>query len=92
MTAEQAETLRRLAKSTGWHGTPAGHGTALSQGRCLESTGMSGQMEVSGRPTVMPNPELIAARGGAGTDVDPFFTNVKSELSDKGALSRRPMT
>ena len=53
---------------------------------------MSGQMEVSGRTTVMPNPELIAARGGAGTDVDPFFTNVKSELSDKGALSRRPMT
>ena len=43
-------------------------------------------MEVSGRTTVMPNRELIAARGGAGTGVDPFFTNVKSELSDKGFL------
>src|SRR4029077_13489492 len=32
----------------------------------------------------MPNPELVAPRGGAG--VDPFFTNVKSELSDKGFL------
>src|SRR6201984_2530865 len=45
---------------------------------------MSGQMEISGPTTVMPNPELIAAGGGAG--VDPFFTNVKSELSDKGFL------
>ena len=43
-------------------------------------------MEVSERTTVMPNRELIAARGGAGTGVDPFFTNVKSELSDKGFL------
>jgi NADH-quinone oxidoreductase subunit B len=34
----------------------------------------------------MPNPELIAARGGAGAGVDPFFTEVKSELSDKGFL------
>ena len=53
---------------------------------------MSTQMEASGRTTVMPNRELVAARGAAGAGVDPFFTNVKSELSDKGFLSRRPMT
>ena len=43
-------------------------------------------MEVSGRTTVMPNDKLIAARGDSGIGVDPFFTNVKSELSDKGFL------
>jgi NADH-quinone oxidoreductase subunit B len=43
-------------------------------------------MEASGRTTVMPNRELIAARGEAGVGVDPFFTDVKSELSDKGFL------
>jgi NADH-quinone oxidoreductase subunit B len=43
-------------------------------------------MEISGRTSVMPNRELIAARGEASTGVDPFFTNVNSELSDKGFL------
>ena len=36
---------------------------------------------------MMRNGELIAARTGkAGSAVDPFFTNVKSELYDKGFL------
>ena len=43
-------------------------------------------MEVSGRIAMMPNSELIAARGEPGARVDPFFSNVKSELSDKGFL------
>jgi hypothetical protein len=43
-------------------------------------------MEISGGTTVMPNRELIAPRGAAGAGVDPFFTNVKSELFDKGFL------
>ena len=47
---------------------------------------MSAQMEISGRATVMPNRELVAPRGAAGAGVDPFFTNVNSELSDKGFL------
>ena len=44
-------------------------------------------MELSGPTMVMPNRELIAARAGkAGRAVDPFFTNVKGELSEKGFL------
>ena len=44
-------------------------------------------MELSGPTMVMPNHELIAARTGkAGPAVDPFFTNVKGELSEKGFL------
>ena len=44
-------------------------------------------MELSGPTMVMPNRELIAARAGkAGPAVDPFFTNVKGELSEKGFL------
>ena len=44
-------------------------------------------MELS-EPTIMtPNDKLIAAHSGnAGAAVDPFFTNVKSELYDKGFL------
>jgi NADH-quinone oxidoreductase subunit B len=44
-------------------------------------------MELSGPTIVTPTPELIAMQTGkAGPAVDPFFTNVKSELSDKGFL------
>jgi len=44
-------------------------------------------MELSGPTMVMPNRELIAVRAGkAGPAVDPFFTNVKGELSEKGFL------
>jgi NADH-quinone oxidoreductase subunit B len=47
---------------------------------------MSAQMEIGGRTTVMPNRELVAPRGAAGAGIDPFFTNVNSELSDMGFL------
>ena len=44
-------------------------------------------MELSAPTIVTPNPELIAVRTDkAGPAVDPFFTNVKSQLSDKGFL------
>ena len=44
-------------------------------------------MELSEPVIVTPNDELIAAHSGnAGAAVDPFFTNVKSELYDKGFL------
>ena len=44
-------------------------------------------MELSEPAIVTPNDELIAAHSGnAGAAVDPFFTNVKSELYDKGFL------
>ena len=43
-------------------------------------------MELSEPAIVMRNGELIAARTGKAGAVDPFFTNVKSELSDKGFL------
>ena len=43
-------------------------------------------MELSEPAIVTPNDELIAAQGNAGAAVDPFFTNVKSELYDKGFL------
>jgi NADH-quinone oxidoreductase subunit B len=44
-------------------------------------------MELSEPAIVTPNDELIAARSGnAGAAVDPLFTNVKSELYDKGFL------
>ena len=43
-------------------------------------------MELSEPAIVMRNGELIAAGTGKAGAVDPFFTNVKSELSDKGFL------
>ena len=44
-------------------------------------------MELSEPAIVTPNDELIAAHSrNAGAAVDPFFTNVKSELYDKGFL------
>ena len=44
-------------------------------------------MELSEPAIVTPNDELIAAHSrNAGAAVDPFFTNVKSELYDKGSL------
>ena len=43
-------------------------------------------MELSEPAIVTPNDELIAVQGNAGAAVDPFFTNVKSELYDKGFL------
>ena len=44
-------------------------------------------MELGGPAIMMRNGELIAARAGkADPAVDPFFTNVKSELYDKGFL------
>ena len=44
-------------------------------------------MELSEPAIVTPNDGLIAARSGnAGAAVDPLFTNVKSELYDKGFL------
>ena len=44
-------------------------------------------MELSKPAIVTPNDELIATHSGsAGAAVDPFFTNVKSELYDKGFL------
>src|ERR1700720_4844501 len=47
----------------------------------------SARMELSEPPIMTSNDELIAAhRGNAGAAVDPFFTNVKTELSDKGFL------
>ena len=47
-------------------------------------------MELSEPAIVMRNGELIAARTGKAGAVDPFFTNVKSELSDKGSSSPQP--
>ena len=42
-------------------------------------------MELSEPAIVTPNDELIAAHSrNAGAAVDRFFTNVKSELYDKG--------
>ena len=47
----------------------------------------SARMELSKPTIVTPNGELIATHSGsAGAAVDPFFTNVKSELYDKGFL------
>src|SRR5262249_36611482 len=47
----------------------------------------SARMALSEPVLVTPNDELIAAHsGGAGAAVDPFFSNVKSELYDKGFL------
>ena len=44
-------------------------------------------MELSEPAIVTPNDELIAAySGNAGAAADPLFTNVKSELYDKGFL------
>ena len=44
-------------------------------------------MELGEPAIMMRNGELIAARAGkADPAVDPFFTNVKSELYDKGFL------
>ena len=44
-------------------------------------------MELSGPTIVTPTRELPAAHAGnTGGAVDPFFTNVRSELSDKGFL------
>jgi hypothetical protein len=44
-------------------------------------------MELSGPTVVTPTLELPAAHTGkTGGAVDPFFTNVRSELSDKGFL------
>ena len=44
-------------------------------------------MELSEPVIVTPNDELIAAySGNAGAAADPLFTNVKSELYDKGFL------
>ena len=48
-------------------------------------------MELSGPTIVTPTRELPAAHTGkTGGAVDPFFTNVKSELSDKGSSSPQP--
>jgi hypothetical protein len=47
----------------------------------------SARMALSEPVLVTLNDELIAAHSGsAGAAVDPFFTNVKSELYDKGFL------
>jgi NADH-quinone oxidoreductase subunit B len=56
--------------------------------RLLLNIGMErSKMELSVPTIVTPNRELTAAHtGNAGTAVDPFFTNVKSELYDKGFL------
>ena len=43
-------------------------------------------MELGEPAIMMRNSELIAARGEPGARVDPLFSNVKSELSDKGFL------
>src|SRR5262249_23194645 len=49
--------------------------------------GGSARMELGEPAIMMRNGELIAARAGkADPAVDPFFTNVKSELYDKGFL------
>jgi len=46
-------------------------------------------MELSGPTIVTPTRELPAAHTGkTGGAVDPFFTNVGSELSDKGVPRR----
>jgi NADH-quinone oxidoreductase subunit B len=43
-------------------------------------------MELS-EPVIAPRPNLVPARsGGSGAGEDVFFTNVNSELSDKGFL------
>src|SRR5262249_9919299 len=61
------------------------HGTTLLPGCCLEHGAF--KMELSAPTIVAPNPELIAVRTDkVGPAVDPFFTNVKSQLFDKGFL------